>query len=492
LSARPFSQTQAPTLSRLLTMDGDARLRCDPRSGRNRYGCLPHPLDTRPSFASSTASSISKAAFARVEDLRGRVAGADPELQAAEFERLRAELTALCGLEGPGAPAIVFAPAGTDLHLIVAQLSGAESRLEERGVLRVLMTETSETGNGVPAALAGRHYNARAPLSGEVEDGGQMGGCRPVELCMLSSRGADSRPRGAELDAEVERLCVEAASAGKNVLLIVSDVSKTGLLAPSPSLALDLLRRFPGRVDVLVDACQFRLSPATLRAYLGQGFLIALTGSKFVTGPAFSAALLVPPALASLWQRRSLPASLSAYSARSDWPKGWEGRGSMVRECNLGLLLRWEAALTEMKAFRLLPDKAVEGFLRAFAVAVTKRLASGGALEALPLGPLDRGPFAQEPGWDAVPSLFPFLLKRDGYLDHAETRAVYETLLERHGHIGQPARCGARQGREVSALRICASMRLAVDALAPGGRGTEAVVKEALVLLDQTERLVRG
>lgn len=481
-----------PPLARQLTEQGDARLTRDPQSGRNRYGCLSMPGDSRPAFGSSTASSISAPAFAAAQLLQGRLNSGDPAAHTAEFDRLRGELAHFCGADGSPESGLIFAASGTDLHLIVAQLCGA-GPTEVRAPLLVVMSETSETGNGVPAALAGRHYNILSPLGGGVIDGAAMGGCRGVELRMLANRDSDGHARpAAQLDAEADSLVADAVAAGRDVLLIVTDLSKTGLLAPSPACAWNLARHFPGRVDVLVDACQFRLAPETLRAYLDHGFLVALTGSKFVTGPAFSGLLMVPPALAKEWKQRPLPPSLRAYSARADWPKGWAGRESMNPQANLGLLLRWEAALTELKAFRTLQPAAIESFVRAFAGAAQARLASDASFEPLDLGVLDRAPVAA-PSWDSVPTLFPFLLKRSGAaLGRLQTEAVYKAVLERHGQIGQPARCGLRDGVELGALRLCASMRLAVDALAPGGRGGDAVIADALGLLDHIAALTRG
>ena len=51
--------------------------------------------------------------------------------------------------------------------------------------------------------------------------------------------------------------------------------------------------------------------------------------------------------------------------------------------------------------------------------------------------------------------------------------------------VGQPVACGTRDGVPVSALRLCASTRLIVDALSEKGRGTTAVIAEALAVLDK-------
>jgi hypothetical protein len=51
--------------------------------------------------------------------------------------------------------------------------------------------------------------------------------------------------------------------------------------------------------------------------------------------------------------------------------------------------------------------------------------------------------------------------------------------------LGQPVHCGKRGEGELSALRLCLSARLAVEALAPGGCGAAAMIGEALEALDK-------
>jgi hypothetical protein len=48
---------------------------------------------------------------------------------------------------------------------------------------------------------------------------------------------------------------------------------------------------------------------------------------------------------------------------------------------------------------------------------------------------------------------------------------------------------GSRDGVPVSALRLCVSSRLIVDAVSPKGRGAEAVIGEALAVLDKAALL---
>ncbi|MGB8295392.1 MAG: hypothetical protein WCG85_08180 [Polyangia bacterium] len=480
-------------------MGGDARIACEPASGVNRYGCPPRPQPGVLAYGSSTASPIASAGFAAAEALHRRLGYADSIPSARtnptrEFDRVRAELAGLCGVAHQPETGIVFAASGTDIHLIVAQLA-ASGRLAGGGAaapMLVVMTEATETGNGVPAALSGRHHNERAALVGAVHANEFLAGLTPTAIAEVPSRTLEGFPiSAAAIDAQVEALVSRAVGAGQRVLLIVGDVSKTGLLAPTPACALKLLHRFSTGVDVLIDACQFRLVPATLCAYLDCGFLVALTGSKFVTGPAFSGALLIPASLARKWRDCPLPAALAAYSARADWPQGWAARESLPQAANLGLLLRWEAALAAMKEFSLLAGANVATFLRTFASAVQARLARDPSFESLAAPPLDRSPVAGGGTWDHIPTIFPFLLRRPDFLSPEATGMVYKALLARHIQIGQPVPCGRRQERPVSALRLCTSMRLAVDALSPQGRGTNIVIAETLAVLDQTAQLAR-
>ncbi|HKF70405.1 MAG TPA: hypothetical protein VKB68_01545 [Stellaceae bacterium] len=484
----------------LLADGGDARVVLDPVHGLNKYGCSTVPDPGLAAFGSSTASTISETAFAAADRLRHRLAGASQEsttlVYARELDRMRAELADLCGIADLPDVEIVFAASGTDLHLLAARLVAAAARAP----LRVVMMEAAETGSGVPAALEGRHFSTRTALGETVADGAAVAGAGTIELISVPSRGVDGMPRPAErVDAEVESAIAGAAKSGRSALLTLVDVSKTGMIAPSSSCALAMRRRFPDAVDVLVDACQFRLGRASLRAYLEHGFMVALTGSKFLTGPTFSGALLMPRTLARKLRRQPLPSALGAYSARAEWPRGWTAARSLPDAANYGLLLRCEAALDELRAFRGIPDHYTAAFLARFAGAVASRLAADPAFEPLPVPALDRRPLVDAGGWDEIPTIFPFLLRGADRrpLGREETARIYMAMAQDMSalarapvatamrcQIGQPVPCGHREGFPMSALRLCASARLVVEA-ATGQRGAAAVIERAMAVLDK-------
>ena len=160
----------------LLVQGGDGRLALDRSDGLNLLRLSARADRARPlDFASSTASIISRPAFAAAEpDARARLcprrwpASRRREVYARELDALRDELLTLNGLADLPGVEIAFAASGTDLHLMVAELVGGEPDAP----LLCLSVEAVETGSGVPQALGGRHFSDRAAL-------GQTP-CRPV------------------------------------------------------------------------------------------------------------------------------------------------------------------------------------------------------------------------------------------------------------------------------------------------------------------------
>ena len=488
----PIDDARAPT-AQLLTQGGDHRIRIDGATGLNPYGYAPSPDDGLVAFGSSTASTISGAAFAAADRLRIRLAEALKTTPAAavferEMARVRAELLQLCGLEDASVE-VLLSPSGTDLHMLAAQLVGSDP---VRPTLAIIAEET-ETGSGVPAALAGRRYSAVTPFEDLVDDEGPITGALAADVISVAARAADGRPRDpGAVDLEVERLAADAAGAGRRVLLVVTDVSKTGLITPTPAVAKRLAARWPDKVVVLVDASQMRLTPATMQAYVREGWLVAISGSKFLTGPAFSGAMLIPRPLAETLRHRVLSPHLRAYSTQSEWPPGWTARTLLEPAGNLGLLLRWEAALEELRRFRTLPEAQISAFVAQLGRTAAAAIAASPALEALGGRDLDRacGPAG---GWDSLPTIFPFLLRRvspagpGAWLSPDETARVHRLLrqdLAAQGaacgdaqvrtaaglriEMGQPVPVGLRDGVQLSALRFCIGARQIADACSGG------------------------
>ncbi|MGZ5018061.1 MAG: hypothetical protein ACXV8U_20020 [Methylobacter sp.] len=497
-----------PSTEQLLVDGGDARLALDPFSGRNKYGCQPFPDPQLLSFSSSTASVISTEGFDVANRLRQKLLTAigtesHATVYAREIQRIRLEWLQLCGLSDLPGLKLIISSSGTDTHGIAAQYAASGASVPPL----LIMVEANETGSGVTSALNGN----------TVTD--QYG----VEVTQVSVRQDDGMPRpSAKIDTEVEDLVNDAIAADRRVLLILVDQSKTGLIAPSPACAIALHRRYPENVEVLVDACQFRIAAPTLRAYLEQGFMVALTGSKFLSGPSFSASLLLPSTVA----KRLFPRGLLSSPPKADWID----EEQLGHATNFGLLLRYEVALEELRRFRAIPEPAVIDFLQTFAQAIQQRLTSDPHFEPLTVPQLERRPLTETNNWDHLQTIFPFLLYQPQStgripLSCEQTLQVYQQLpvavdypnaviaSTHHGaapaspkmptldpqppaciqssircQLGQPVACGTRNGIAVSALRLCVSSRLIVEATMHKSLGI-AIISDALKTLDKTALL---
>lgn len=493
-------------LDALLVGGGDERLALDSVSGVNLYGHGPKPRPGDLAMGSSTASTISERAYralaranpALLEQVRraGEVA-----TYRAGLADLRGRLRAVLGLGGSGVQAeITFSPSGTDLHLLAATLLAGTGP-----ALLTITLEGSETGSGVMTAAAGRHFMQQAPDGTAVAKGTPVGpDQQSLALAVRDEAGELIDPM--VIERQLDALIGAAIRAGRDCLLVTGDVTKTGLIAPDLDTVFRLKARYGARLWIMVDACQLRVSAQTIRAYLTRDMMVAITGSKFMGGPVFSGALLCPPAVSQRLSGVRLPTTLGAYFSRDDLPEGWATRADLPARANLGLLLRWQAALLEWEQLQALPAGAVTGVIHGFAAAVQVRLAQDPAFAPLATRTLDRGALqgAGDPpcAIDSTPTIFPFLLARldgagrhIGWLEREETRLAYQHLAEgalfgRSIRLGQPVVCGARAGLPVSALRLCLSAGLIAQACQQAD-GQRRLIDAAMLALDGAAQAAR-
>jgi len=489
-------------LASLLAAGGDTRLRLDPASLLNGYGCRPFPRPEAFTFASSTATSISERAFraaeAAHEDLVREALrdGLEPAVEA-RVEALRAGLLDLLGLAGSGTE-VVFSPSGTDSALYALFL--ARARLGTP--MTSLVAAADETGSGVAHASSGRHFSTLTAQGAAVEKGSPVAGlAEGVASLGVRLREAGRARPPAETDGAVLAAVDQAVAAGNGVLLHVMDHSKLGARSPSHACLAEIRRRHGDRVQIAIDACQLRLSRNRLAAHLAQGDMAMITGSKFFTGPPFSGALLVPAALARrLGALSSLPAGLADYTSRSDWPRAWSGlRDGLAERANLGQLLRWTAALAEMRDYFAVPESFRRTALARFAAVVPGLIAGEEALELLPEC---RRPGAEEDaaidGEMAVRTIFPFLVRRAGrVLGHADCISLYRALnadvsgllpagstahqrrvAAQLCHIGQPVALTLPSAAAAAALRIGAGARIVSETWSAAGEAASFAALE--------------
>ncbi len=351
-------------LASAITSGGDSRLDIGGRSGLNKYLCPALPDLGIVCASSCTASPIEQSSFdaaaAFFDALSGAVS-ARSRLLLLQQEARRIEQFLLRYFAADGLAEAILCPSGTDAVLTAAGLLAAE---HGGAPMTAILPSASETGTGVPLAASGRVFEG--PCRGQST--------MPTEIGMLevALRGPDGAPLPVE---QVDAAYASAVSAAPGrAVVYLTHGTKTGLIAPHHP---------PHGAEVIVDACQARIDPARVGAYLRRGWPVVLTGSKFFGGPAFSGAVLFPIARRTAGLDRTAP--------------------------GLGTVLRWTAAVEAMERFSGAAGKAA-WFLDGRVAAITSEIAANPAL--VPIGGLAR----TGPHWADRPSIVTFGVRDGGRL----------------------------------------------------------------------------
>ncbi len=444
----------------LLAAGGDERIRLDPVTRRNRYGTTVTPCPGEIFLSSSTASTITPQAHRAVElawaalsaDSSAGYQGID-----AWFESLRARLLALFGIAGGN---VVLTGSGTEAELTALAIA----RSVAGGPLTNIVLAPAETGSGVLRAAAGAYFLDSTPFGEARRAGHRLNGWEGADIATVKIEIRDSQGdlrAAAGVDAEARLYAAAALQAGRSVLLHLLQTSKTGQSGLTAATASEILAMAPDRVVIIADCCQLRCSRERVQQLLQRGFMVAITGSKFFAGPPFSGALFLPPQILRRIGQLALPAGLAEYSSRLDWPDDLQAQTPLrwANEANLGLGLRWVAALSEMERFFAAPCALRARVLAHFEQAVRRRAEGMRSLCEISDEPHS---FREEPS-----SILSFVMAhRDGAaFSAAETALVHARLrlpcapsmagspaLLRTFHLGQSVAIGPR-----TVLRACAS-----------------------------------
>lgn len=466
-------------LETLLASSGDTRLALDPQSRLNAYGCAPMPSDEVWNFASSTASSISEPAYARAalarEELMHKSLFDEVDVAFdARIEDMRDELRG--HLQLPPRVDVVFSPSGTDSQLHALFL--ARAALGRPPV--AIVVGSDQTGSGAAATARGHHFSSVTASGVSVRKDAPVAGLAGDAIAVPLRDVAPVIAQRGNADAEVLRAIATTVARGAPVLLQIMDSSKLGWRAPSDACLDEIARRWPGKVKIVVDACQMRLGRRRLRFYLDRGYMVLVTGSKFFGGPAFSGALLVPKGFSrALGQDAAIAPGFFDYASRSDWPKGWAAlRSRFESRPNFGQWLRWEAALSEIAAYYAVPGAFRARALAELAAGIDSMIAltpSLGAVVAPRQASVDDEEFAHA-------TIFPFTLLRQGKpVPIADSNAVYRALAcdmnddidgsaadrqvaAQRCLVGQPVRIDPPGDVPHAVLRLCVGARLVTEA----------------------------
>ena len=362
--------TEDKALADLLSSGSDERSVLGP-DGLNKYGGAPYPRSVVP-FGSCTASTIStrgwQAAHVALETYRKHNAQIGEMQASAELgNQIRERLVTLMGLADIPNLQLVLTPSGSDAEAIALFFAS----LTDRTPLVNIVVGAREVGSGTILAAGARHFSDQVP-SGQKRTPGT-----PIDAPLadrttvhqVKIRHDSSAERSPDdLDVEIQRIVESAVASGARVIVHIVAHSKTGVHAPRLETMNDLVSRYSTHVVPIIDAAQGRFSRRGLRDYLSRGFMVILTGSKFYGGTAFSGCLLVPGSLLPENQDTfQFPPGYSDYLTPAQLPDVWTAaRASLPQRCNLGLMLRWRAAIAEIQAYYETPALARYRILRFF------------------------------------------------------------------------------------------------------------------------------
>ena len=437
-----LNETTFPSVETLLISGGDERLKLDEK-GVNKYGCSPYPDDAILAFSSSTATPLTTLRFQIAQNLRQRIIQSlkktsEINVYAQEISRQKNRWQHLLALSEN--ISLIFTNSGTDIHSWIA------SRLVKKTM--IIMVDINETGSGVAKALS---INPQA------------------DIVSIPLRQTDGMPIDMTLiDTKICEYTQKAITKKQDILLILVDQSKTGMIAPSIKNTLALKKHYSQQFNVLVDACQFRISATTLSAYLNNDFMVMVTGSKFLAAPSFSGLLLVPASL-----------DLSDYLERS--------------VINWGLLIRMEIALAEYSAFSQLNEQNIYHVIDDFATSINAYLNNSNTFQSLPTPVINRDGLVDTKHWDWLPTIFPFSIeknKKNIGLD--KTRFYYQQLMHQkiRCQLGQPVLYGHQEGIMMSALRLNLSASLIANAVQHNS--IDDCLKNAIDVLQTLEYLIHA
>jgi len=427
-----------PSTTQLLIEGQEPRLKLNTH-GYNHYFCRPQVTPDLRRFGSSTATSISADDFTIAEQFRQQMTDdlrhqSMTELCLYHTQHIRQEICETCQLDA--STTVLLSESGTFAHRQAIHLL-CEPQPDASWM--VIMVAACETGRGVPKALSPDNYD--------------------IDCQNIAIRQAGGEPRSqTAIENDLKAHVQQAKKSGQQVLIVLVDQSKSGFVTPSLECAIALRESNPECIHLMLDACQFRLSRESLRHYLQQNIMVAISGSKFLAGPSFSAALLLPHA---------------------------DQAERLATIAQPGLLLRWHIAITTLKQFHALDQQAIYHFLKTFHQVIHKRLKSDQHFTLLPTPNIHR-PWSQVHDWDTLPTIVPFFFKRkEREISHTDALKIYQRMQteEQPAQLGRPMSIQRQPTEEPSGLfRLSISAPMIIEAIQH--QQQNRIIEEATQILD--------
>jgi len=513
---------EAP-LEKILISHGDTRLVLDSKK-LNKYGVPPNPRPQAIHFSSSTASPISEYGFKFCEILRRSFVNEiarDADLEAILYSRLGqmicCEILKLAHLDKSQADVVVV-PSGTDAEKIAVGL--ALANMKGSPVTNVIIG-SEESGSFVREAAQGNYYDNVVAGKEIYKKGEKIWINSDIKLVEVPIRTLDGAPLEINiLMKKIRDIVEEEISADRHVMVHILQTSKTGLSGPTAKDFSDALGELIFKIDVVVDACQMRADFKELGDLIRRGWLVQISGSKFLTGPPFSGAILVPTAYSQRYEKlKPLLEQSPAMNDLAFWDCEYEMKSNNAENKNtlqFGVMFRWIPALIEYQLYDKIPLKDREDLVEAFRVILKKQITKFRSLEIENLLSLDQRSTEKRYEQETI-----FLLRVLGktssgelkYLEEEDYRHMFRLLNEdlseffknsktidqaiakKMVHLGQPVKVTAN-GKDRTILRIVLGARffniIRYSGATDYSPGLFAELSDAMIALEKVDLLANN
>lgn len=394
----------------LLTRGSDDRSIIDTTFYVNKYLSSTVPNPELIQRSSCTSSSIDFASYALANKLKQEL---QAEVRSSEsnadidailtkyFLVAHTRLKKFLSLSNPEDEVVLF-PSGSDAEffpLILAMIRSYNLSIQidsknpgfekPRPKVFSIITCACEVGSGSPKAAEGKHFSKLSPRGHKQNIDEELDGIavNSIEVMYCNARKSDGTVNS-DVDKLYQQIQSTLSSVQHSVLVLhVVIGSKTGLIFPSMDLIETICHEFGNRIIVVADACQMRCHLSLLRKLTEFGFISLITGSKFFSAPPFCGAVVIPSfyvdeleshvksVLETEFDYSCVPKGLGGYITAYDVPlnlpnlRRYLGQPTSLRNspqlcmdqvCNLGLLLRWNCALSIMEKYKYLYEYVIQ------------------------------------------------------------------------------------------------------------------------------------
>ena len=322
-----------------ITSGGDERIELK-ENGLNKYFLNPNDADGLLSRASCTCSPLSNDVKARVKAVFKMVTSNEATLEDIRIKQ-RYRMKALLQNSSSTDFNIFFAPSGSDLcyyPLLFSKIIHGDKPIMS------LITRPEELGTGSILANTGNYHADKTQIEESVIKSDSIKEGLNVDHILFPARTAD----GSVIDHKKEIYkAIDNYRDSHSLIVNLVIGSKSGI-----EDSVSIIKDGPDDVTWVIDLCQMRAKPKLFNELLAENCLLMITGSKFYQSPPFSGALLVPEPFAEGIMKGEITQDIidgfdTVYS-KYDIPPSYKKLRSLFKPHeNIGLTLRWEAAIGE-------------------------------------------------------------------------------------------------------------------------------------------------